>query len=328
MSTATDTANTENGESSLAPTVYEGPHTFVAINKEDQDEDTAVDATNPSAPIPADTNDRIVKKDPSSSVKRKRNEKTKVSAGAGDAAESAAETPEVPNVKKARSKAGTAEGGKVRKPAKKAEQTDAVSRKKGRGGKAKVKNETASEEQEGKGENGMANSRDSDGEEMVPVKEEGDGDKEEGQPESGDAGLNTPPPEEEKKPFEKPSASSTKLTKQRSNSAAWTSVEDQVITKMAQEKAPWKDVAAAVNKLQSCATPRDSVSTSHRWHNVLKHLAVQWEEEEIIKLKFLHQEIVKNPFGVVADRMNAAFSSKKFTKAACEKKIKEAGGES
>ena len=173
----------------------------------------------------------------------------------------------------------------------------------------------------------MVDSRESDSEEMVPVKEE-KGDKEEGQPEREDAGLNTPPPEEEKKIFEKSSTSSTKPTKQRSDCAAWTPKEDQLIIKMAQDKEVWKDVAAAVNKLPSCTTPRDTISTKSRWHNVLKHIAIQWEEEEVIKLKSLHQEIVKNPFGVIADRMNTAFPSKKFTKGGCEKKIKEAGGES
>lgn len=308
-----DTEDTESGESSIAPTIDENPRTFVAINKEDKDKDITANTTKP-----ANTNDQVAEKEPPLNVgKRKRDVETKASARADDLTDSASEKPEV-NVKKVRGRA------KVANKAKKGAASGRSGAGKKGSGKAKVKNEKASEEQEGKG---ISKSRETDGEEkeLKKVGEESGG--EDGQPESSDAGLNTPPPEEGKKSSEKFSTTSTKPTKQRGDKVIWTPIEDQLIIEMAQGGGTWKDVMTALNKLPSCTTPRDDKAAKRRWHGFLKHTTIQWEEDEITKLKFFHQEIVKSPFGVIADRMNAAFPSKKFSKVLCEKKIKELNNE-
>ena len=323
MSAKPDTANTENGESSLAPTMDENARSFVAINKDDKDEDSPANTTNPEAPVPADTNEQVAEKE-SPPNKRKRSRDVKASVSAGGAAESVVETPETPIVKRAKGKAGTAEAEKPMKvsasgkPEKKGEQTDAVTskRKRVRGRQTKVKNETASGEQEEKGGKKVAKSRETDNKDKVLKEEGGESGGEEGQAEGSDVGLNTPPPEDEEKLPGKPSTPSTK-------SKPWTSEEDQLIIKMAQDKNPWKDIMAALNKLPSCTTQRDHLSAKRRWHMHLKHISLQWEGDEITKLQSIYHEIVKNPFSAIADRMNVAFPSKKFTKGACEKKIKE-----
>jgi len=104
----------------------------------------------------------------------------------------------------------------------------------------------------------------------------------------------------------------------------WSPVEDGVIITLKATKTPWKEIAAALNKLptSSATLAVDATMAKNRWSNVLKHI-ITWSDEEIKTLKTMHDAIVKDPFTELANRMNKELGETKFTKQGCEKKIKE-----
>ncbi|KAF8471859.1 hypothetical protein BDZ91DRAFT_790911 [Kalaharituber pfeilii] len=136
-------------------------------------------------------------------------------------------------------------------------------------------------------------------------------------------GLMTPPPGSENpdKKLAKPSMP------QKSGSLAptvWTSVEDALISTLyLEQKKPWQDIADAINLLPGCAEQRNARQCKNRWHHVLKHPYIQWTDEETTQLKILSEAMAKDPYAWISEQMNAKFAEKKFSKAVCEKKMKE-----
>ncbi|KAF8453181.1 hypothetical protein BGX38DRAFT_1268951 [Terfezia claveryi] len=104
----------------------------------------------------------------------------------------------------------------------------------------------------------------------------------------------------------------------------WTSAEDEIIIALHATKTPWKEIAAALNKLPTSSTTLvvDAGMATNRWKKKLKHI-ITWSDEEVKTVKTIYDAIVKDPFTALADRMNKELNETKFTKVACENKIKE-----
>ncbi|RPB21653.1 hypothetical protein L211DRAFT_851365 [Terfezia boudieri ATCC MYA-4762] len=104
----------------------------------------------------------------------------------------------------------------------------------------------------------------------------------------------------------------------------WSSAEDEIIIALHATKTPWKEIAAALNKLPTSSTTLavDATMATNRWKKKLKHI-ITWSDEELKTVKTIYDAIVKDPFTALADRMNKELNETKFTKLGCEKKIKE-----
>ena len=112
-------------------------------------------------------------------------------------------------------------------------------------------------------------------------------------------GLDWPASENESKVKAKsprPKSSVVTRGKSKGKGCIWTAEEDAVITTLyGKHKKPWKEVVEAINQLPSCEEKRGLDIAKNRWHKCLKHIAMEWSDEEIIALERNYDAITRDP---------------------------------